>query len=505
MLAKVFSAFPHGLGATITEVEVEVEPGLRAFHLIGLPDEAVREALRRVGSALRHAGFQSPYQMNKKVVVNLAPADVKKQGSFFDVAIAVGFLAASSQIPLPDKHILFIGELSLEGTLRAVPGTLGIATTAKKKGFLHIAAPLGNTVEVNLVSGMTLLAASTLSELISLLSKPIATPAQKGVVRFLAARGEYDFADIKGQGMAKRALEIAAAGNHHLFMVGPPGAGKSILAKALPSLLPPLSPDEGIEVATIQSALEPLAKDGRGEIILRRPFRSPHHSASAQAILGGGSPVTPGEITLAHRGVLLLDEFPEFHRDVLEGLRQPLEDRVVRIARSNHRFTFPACFQLVGTANPCPCGFKDDPKEVCTCTQGAINRYQRKLSGPLMDRIDLFVNVPRLSKEEILSEGVGSKDASLISQRIERARQAEQKRLGTLKTNVDMSVADIKLFCPIDTTSRSLLSQAIERFNLSMRSYHKLLKVARTIADLDASEKIASNHILEALQYRKSL
>ncbi len=505
MLAKVYSAFPYGLGAMITEVEVEVEPGLRAFHIIGLPDEAVREATRRVGSALRHAGFQSPYQMNKKVVVNLAPADIKKQGSFFDTAIAIGFLAASNQIPLPPKTTLFIGELGLEGLLRPIPGVLGIAMTAKKKGFSHIAAPYNNAYELSLIPDITPLASASLGELVLLLAGKLCSPALKEVIYFAPSEGEYNLSDIRGQESAKRALEIAAAGGHHFFMVGPPGAGKSILAKTLPSLLPALSRDEGVEVANVQSALEPLAREGSGKISLKRPFRSPHHSASAQAVLGGGSPVMPGEITLAHRGILLLDEFPEFHRDVLEGLRQPLEERVIRIARSNHRFLFPAHFQLVGTANPCPCGFKDDQKEVCTCTQAAINRYQRKLSGPLMDRVDIFVSVPRLSRQEILSDGAIGGNTKTMRIRVEKAREIQKRRLGNFKTNVDMTVPEIKRFCSIDGKGEALVARAIEHFNLSMRSYHKLLKTARTIADLNSSEEIKEKYILESLQYRKPL
>lgn len=508
MLAKVQSAFPYGLEAKLVDIEVDIEPGIRAFHIIGLPDEAVKEAAKRVSLALKRSGFKAPHQMNKRVTVNLAPADLRKQGSFFDLAIAVGFLVASSQLPPPPEKTLFIGELSLKGELRPIPGALGIGLFAKKQGFSLVVMPCQNAIEASLVAGITPLGISRLSEVAEegFLKKFPSARVKNPAITFSEGEAEYDFSDIQGQSLAKRALEIAGAGGHHLFMVGPPGAGKSILARSFPSLLPLMGHEEGLEVATVLSSFEPLFSEGsRGTITLKRPFRSPHHTASVQAILGGGSPIKPGEITLAHRGVLFLDEWPEFRRDVLEGLRQPLEDSVVKIARSNERFTFPAHFQLVGASNPCPCGFKDDSLQACICTPGALNRYERKLSGPLMDRIDLFVSVPRLTKEEILLQGAGGEPSFAVRQRVARARHIQEKRFGKAKTNGGMTLKEIKVHCALALEGKAFLSRAIESFRLSMRGYHKVLKTARTIADLEESEGIKQKHISEALQYRKQM
>ena len=504
MVSKIFSAFPYGLEAKIVEIEVEVEPGLRAFHLIGLADEAVKEAAKRVNAALRLSGFKAPSQMSKKVIVNLAPADVKKQGSFFDFAIAIGFLVASDQIPSPPSSCLFIGELSLEGALRPVPGVLGITRFAQKKGFLHLFLPLQNSIEACLVSGITPIGMKALGQIREYLYSQT-LPSSSGPSSIVSTEdaGEYDFFDIQGQEYSKRALEIAAAGGHHLFMVGPPGAGKSILARSFPSLLPPLRGEEVLEVATILSSFQPLSYEGdEKKVLLKRPFRSPHHTASAQAVLGGGSPPRPGEITLAHRGVLFLDEVPEFRRDVLEGLRQPLEDKVVRISRSNDRFTFPANFQLLGASNPCPCGFKDDPKRVCICTPGSLNRYERKLSGPLVDRIDLFVFVPPLTREQMLRQGSGSRSSKEIRNEVEKARKIQANRFNGIKTNSEMNIQELKRYCPLDEACKTFLASAIDRFALSMRAYHKLLKASRTIADLEGSKPIRQKHLSEAVQYR---
>lgn len=514
MLSKVYSAFPYGLEAKIIEVEVEIEPGLRAFHIIGLPDESIKEAAKRVSLALRHSGFRAPQQMNKRITVNLAPADLKKQGSFFDVAIAVGFLVASGQLLLLPPKALFIGELSLEGTARPVPGVLGIIRYALRKGFSPIFISFGNMPEASLISAKDFIqirGIRSLGEIPSILEKEEKEHFPSRVIMAREVESEYDFADIKGQGYAKRGLEIGAAGKHHLFMIGPPGAGKSILAKSFPSLLPPLGEEEGLEVATILSFNEPLfsatnqtKSPEQGQIYtLSRPFRSPHHTASPQAVLGGGTPIKPGEITLAHQGVLFLDEFPEFRRDVLEGLRQPLEDKVIKIARSNDRIMFPANFQLLGASNPCPCGFKDDPREPCACSPGSLNRYQRKLSGPLMDRVDMFIFVPRLSKEEILQEGGGGEASLTARKRIEKVRAIQEKRFGKPKTNAEMNLREIKKFAQINESGKAFLGKAIDRFNLSMRAYHKVLKVSRTIADMEGAEDIKEKHIGEALQYRR--
>lgn len=488
----------------MVEIEVEVEPGLRSFHIIGLPDEAVRESSKRVTSALKASGFQSPGQMNKRVTVNLAPADIKKQGSFFDVAIALGFLVASGQLKPIDKKILVVGELSLNGALRPVPGVLAICHMAQAKRFEGVMLPLENRYEASLLPLFCSWGVDHLGAAVASLEQEVTDSPEPYTITFAQGSSEFDLHDIKGQESVKHALEIAAAGGHHLFMIGPPGAGKSILAKIFPSLLPPLDNQEGVEVATVLSSLEPLSSLLiERTLYLTRPFRAPHHTASAQSILGGGTPIKPGEITLAHRGILFLDEFPEFRRDVLEGLRQPMENKEIVITRSNQRFTFPAQFQLIGAANPCPCGFKNDERQPCVCTPGSLNRYERKLSGPLMDRVDMFTWVPRLSAKEILQEGAGRESSVSVRQRVEQARAAQYKRLGSGRKNADMSLKEVKEYCPVDSDSQAFLAQAIERFNLSMRSYHKVLKVARTIADIAATPAIHMEHIAHALQYRK--
>lgn len=506
MLSRVYSAFPYGLEAKLVEIEVEVEPGLRTFQIIGLPDEAIREATKRVSTALKVSGFQAPHQMNKKITVNLAPAGLKKQGSFFDVAIAVGCLAATGQLALPTPLPLFVGELNLQGMIKPVAGALAIGRLALASGFSHLALPAGNAAEAQLAGESTLIAAQSLAQLVAVLKGDLSSPALSlPSVVFSEALSEYDMRDIKGQEFAKRALEIAAAGGHHLFMVGPPGAGKSILARAFPSLLPPLSKEEGLEVAGILTLQEPLLRNVQSEgITIVRPFRSPHHTASVQALLGGGSPVRPGEVTLAHRGILFLDEFPEFRRDALEGLRQPLEEGKVAVVRSQERFSFPARFQFIGAANPCPCGFAGDSQEPCICTPGALSRYQRKLSGPLIDRVDLFISVPRLTKGEMLQDGEGKEDSLLIRGRVAKARAIQRKRFTSLRLNADIRAQEISTFCRVNKETEAFLGQAIERFRLSMRGYHKVLKVARTIADLQGAANIDISHIAEALQYRRS-
>lgn len=493
-----------GLQAVIVEIEVEVEPGLRSFEIIGLPDEAVREASKRVASALKSAGFQSPGQMNRKITVNLAPADIKKQGSFFDLAIALGFLAASGQLALANQRMLAVGELSLDGLVRPVPGILAIAQSATAKKFTLLLAPKENHYETALIEGLEVIGVRDLAQAVAILKKEVPADSFEASLAFVDGSSEFDLYDIKGQDMAKRSLEIAGAGGHHLFMLGPPGAGKSILAKIFPSLLPGLTPMEGREVATVLSSLEPLSHFLRdGQLALSRPFRAPHHSASAQAILGGGAPIKPGEITLAHRGILFLDEFPEFRRDVLEGLRQPLESREIIVTRSHQRVTFPAQFQLIGAANPCPCGYKNDERQACVCTPGALNRYERKLSGPLMDRVDMFIWVPRLSAKEILQEGAGKERSAMVRARVDAARRVQYRRFSASKLNADMTLREVKVYCAIDETLKTFLAQAIERFNLSMRAYHKILKVSRTIADLAGAAVIRQEHIAQALQYRK--
>ncbi len=508
MLAKVFSIFPYGLEGKRVEVEVQIESGLRSFTIVGLPDEAIREAVNRVSLALRNSGFISPSQLNKKVTVNLAPADVKKQGSYFDLAIAIGFLTASAQIPKPEPADIFFGELSLDGRVLGVRGALALIASAHRQGFTRIFFSSQNAREGILVRKIEQFSQERLGNIVELLRSPQKAKEHLRISQELESApkiksipldvGYYDFSEINGQETAKRALEIAAAGGHHALLMGPPGAGKSILARAFTSLLPELTPKEAIEVGIILSITGSLESP-----LIAKQFRAPHHTASAQALLGGGNPIRPGEITLAHKGVLFLDEFPEFHRDALEALRQPLESRVINVARSSGNFTFPAAFQLIAAANPCPCGFKDDTVFACICTPGQLSRYNRKLSGPLTDRIDLWAHVPRLTKEELLSKGKSAESSSHVHDRVQKAREIQRQRFGDYSVNSAMTLSEIKKFCVIDDATQEILGKAIEQFGLSARGYHKILKVSRTIADLGKSEDIKREHVLEALQYRK--
>lgn len=503
MLAKTYSVFLYALEGRIVEVEVEVEPGLRSFTIVGLPDEAVKEAVKRVSLALRNSGFLSPSQLNKKVTVNLAPADIKKQGSYFDLAIAIAFLVSSSQLSPVSHQDLFWGELSFQGALRQVRGALVLAIVSIERGFGRVFFPYQNALEVSLVKRGTFFPARSLGEVVLMLQSPAPKPTpfpSPHVKRRISPEPEYDFSEIRGQEFAKRALEIAAAGRHHLFLVGPPGAGKSILAKAFIGLLPSLDQSQALELGKILSMAGLL--DGSPPLI-ERQFRAPHHSASATAILGGGNPLHAGEITLAHHGVLFLDEFPEFHRDVLESLRQPLETKTIHVARSQGSFQFPADFQLIGAANPCPCGFREDRIFPCVCAPGELSRYARKLSGPLIDRIDLWVPVPRLSKEELLVSEQSAESSSDVKKRVMQALAIQKDRFKKARTNSSMTLREIKTFCILGGDSEELLGQAIEKLGLSARGYHRVLKVSRTIADLEQSQNIKLHHVSEALQYRR--
>ncbi|MGB9743525.1 MAG: YifB family Mg chelatase-like AAA ATPase [Minisyncoccales bacterium] len=506
MLSKVFSAALNGLNAQIVEVEVDASYGLPSFNIVGLPDKAVQESKDRVASAIKSSNYQAPHQQPTKTLVSLAPADLKKEGSLYDLPISLGFLMATKQITFDSKNRLLIGELSLDGNLKPIKGALSFALLAKEMNFKEIILPWANSTEAALVQGIKIIGAKTLKEVIEYLTdKKSLSPAQINLDEMEIENYPIDLSWIKGQEYAKRALEIAAAGGHHLLMVGPPGAGKSLLAKCLPTIMPPLSFDEIIEVSKIYSAAGLLSENK--PLIKQRPFRSPHHTTSEAALIGGGNPPRPGEITLAHRGVLFLDEFPEFHRDVLESLRQPIEEGEITILRAKHFLKFPARFTLVAAANPCPCGNWGNPEIPCQCHPSQIHNYRRKLSGPLIDRIDIFITVPQLKYDKLTApiEGINS---SLIRERVKRARLKQKERLANSATaehsltNAEMNIPQIKKYCSVDEKSSTLLKKYVDSGKLSARGYHRVLKVARTIADLDNSEKIQFSHVSEALMYR---
>ena len=515
MVARVQTGSVVGLEGALVEVEVDLAQGLPAVTVVGLPDAAVQEARERVRAAIRHTGFTFPA---RRITINLAPAEVRKEGAAFDVPIALGILAASGAVELPSSPTLFLGELSLDGAMRHTNGVLPLVSLARANGIGTVIVPASDAPEAALIEEVQVIGAPSLLALVQHLNgeEPIPPFSRSGRPDLDDDRPVVgqDLADVRGQEHAKRALEVAAAGGHNLLLSGSPGAGKTLLARCLPGILPSLTPDEALEVTQIYSVAGLLPADE--PLVRRRPFRSPHHTVSHAGLVGGGPSPRPGELTLAHRGVLFLDELPEFGTHTLETLRQPLEDGVVTISRAAGTTTFPARVTLVAAMNPCPCGFAGDPERACTCPDGAIRRYQRRLSGPLLDRIDIHLTVPRVSYKDLAVGTVGGASppqpapgeaSSVVRARVLAARARQTARLvGTGQTcNAELTPAAVRDHCQTDAPAEALLRTAMQRLHLSARGYHRVLKLSRTIADLAGADVIGAPHVAEALQYRPRL
>lgn len=501
MLAKAYSSAILGVDAYIVAVEVDISFGLPGISVVGLPDTAVQESKERVRSALKNSGYIFPPQ---RITINMAPANTRKSGPVFDLAIALSILAASEQLSLTElERSVFVGELSLDGSIRPVNGVLPFAIAAQAGGYRHLFVPCENAQEASLVDGLRVYPVGHLREAVQLLGEgcPVHQVYQRQPLLNTAPLLGHDFSEVKGQAYAKRGLEITAAGGHNLIMVGPPGSGKTMLARRLPTILPALTFAEALEASKIYSISGRLGLN-QG-LLPMRPFRAPHHSISNAGLIGGSSHPKPGEVSLAHHGVLFLDELLEFRREVLEVLRQPLEDGVVTISRAQFSLTYPAAFMLIASMNPCPCGYRGDRLKSCVCTPHQIARYWGKLSGPLLDRVDIHLEVPRL-EEQMLLAPAPSESSEQIRQRVECARALQRERFAGqgILCNAHMQPRHLRTFCSLDTRSQQLLQQALQRLHLSARAYDRILKVARTIADLDASEGIQVQHIAEAIQLR---
>jgi magnesium chelatase family protein len=508
MAVKIHSGQVVGLKGSIVDVEIDLAQGLHHFSIVGLADKAIDESKDRISAAIKNTGFDTPQKRNRRITISLAPADIKKEGPVFDLAIALSFLLASEQTIFSPEKKLFLGELGLNGALRPIKGVLSLAKTAKENGFKEIYLPAENAEEAALIKRIDIYGVRSLEELVAHLQKEKELNKQpETLIKFEQDQKHLlEFSDIKGQETAKGGLEIAAAGGHNVAMTGPPGTGKSMLAKAFASILPPPSFEEALEITAIHSVAGALD----GPCVTSRPLRSPHHTASYVALVGGGAWPKPGEITLGHRGVLFLDEFPFFEKRVIDALRQPLEDGIITISRARGSLKFPARFILICAMNPCPCGNLGLNTKECVCSQGALLRYQRKISGPIIDRIDLWLDVPQVEIKKLSEEGPLSEISNQIQKRVIAARKIQKQRFqnkslgsdGLILTNGEMGVRELKKFAKLSENVRHALDKAASRLDFSARAYHRVIKLARTIADLEASENISEQHIFEAIQYR---